>query len=141
MTPNSPIIYLPVFKTMSVTTFGTSLTKSTIDIDLPQFSGMLLRASGIFVMGLTENVAAADFEWNLAFIPGFDRQHEGTALDIATSPFDSTIPAGVRSAEYTTVAPFLPSSRIQAWWRNKSGVTGVKTAQISAILGIHLLQT
>lgn len=141
LNPTSPIILLPLFKSMSITTVGTSLTKSSVDLNVSQFTNILPRLAGIFVIGLTENVAAADLEWNVNFIPGFDRQHEGPAIDIASADFDSTLAAGVRSAEYTSVTAFLPSARLQVWWRNKSGVSGVKTAVISGILGIHLLQT
>lgn len=137
----SPFIFLTLFRPMAITTIGTSLTKSTVDLDVSQFAGLLPRAAGMYVVGLTENCAAADLEWNIAFIPGFDRQHEGSAIDIASSTFDSGTPSGVRSAEYTTTTNFLPKGRLQVWWRNKSGISGVKTGLISAILCIRIQQT
>lgn len=133
------VVLLPLFKGLSVTTNGTALAKSYLDLNVPQVKSLLPQAAGLFVIGLTENSQASDFEWNVSFISGFDRAHEALAIDIGASNLDSA--SGMRTAEYTTTTNFLLESRLQLWWRNKSGVSGVKTAQLSAVLGVHLLST
>lgn len=142
MDDDSPILLIPLCRGMSATTNGTALSKSTYDLQVPQLTNLLPRVAGLFVFGVTENVAAADFEWNVAMLIGFDRQHEApTAVDIASVTFDATLSAGARSAEYTTVSNFMPHCRLQVWWRNKAGITGVKNGTMSAILGVHLQRT
>ncbi len=134
------LIPFPLFKGMPVATVGTSLTTSVLDIDVPQFRNILPRVTGMFLYGLTENVAAADFEWNVGFISGMDRSHEAPPIDITVGNvnFDSTLPYGARNPEYVTVANFLLESRLQAWWRNKNQISGVKSANITAVLYVRL---
>lgn len=136
-----PIIYVPLFRAMNVSTNGTALSKSTIDLEVPSLSELVAQAEGIFVVALTENVASTDIEWNVAFVSGFDRNHENSAIDISATTFDSTMTYGVRSAEYTTETNFLLSTRLQVWVRNKAGISGVKAATLSAVLGIHIRQS
>ena len=138
---STPIVYFPLFRAMVVTSNGTALSKSTLDLQITGISEAFAQAQGVFVIGLTENVANTDIEWNLSFISGFDRLHEAAAIDINVVTFDSTMGAGARSADYTTATNFLPSTRLQVWWRNKTGISGMKTAHLSGILGVHLRQS
>lgn len=138
---SKPITYLPLFRAMIVSTNGTALSKTTIDLQIPRVSELFAQAAGVFVEALTENVASTDIEWNIAFISGFDRAHENSAIDISSSTFDSTMTYGVRSAEYTTTSNFLLSTRLQMWIRNKTGISGVKTATLSGVLGVHVRQS
>lgn len=137
----NPIVYFPLFRALTVSSNGTALSKSTLDLQVPGISEVISQAAGLFIIGLTENVASTDLEWNVAFISGFDRNHEASAIDINTVTFDSTMTAGARSAEYTTTSNFLPSTRLQVWWRNKAGISGVKTATLSGVLGVHIRQS
>ncbi len=138
---HSPIHLVALFKSLQVSTNGASTgddaAKSYLDLQVPQIRNMLPQASGLFVVGLTENAVATDFEWNIQFISGFDRIHEAAPINIAASNLDSA--SGMRSAEYTTTSNFLLESRLRLWWRNKNGISGVKNAQLSAVLGVHLI--
>lgn len=139
---NDPVIFtFPLFKAMPVITNGTALSKSTLDLDVPRFRNLLPRVAGLFLFGLTENAVSTDLEWNVGFISGMDRAHEAPPIDITTGNvnFDSTLLYGARNPEYTTVANFLLESRLQAWWRNKSGISGAKTGAITAMLGVRLV--
>lgn len=131
------IILVPLFKGLTVTTNGTALSKSTLDLNVPQVRNLLPQAAGLFIIGLTENSVSTDFDWNVAFISGFDQAHPAAAIDIGSSALDSA--SGMRTAEYTTMTNFLLETRLQLWWRNKAGISGAKTAQLSAVLGVHLL--
>lgn len=137
MASSSPILLLPLFKGLQVSTNGTAQSKSYMDIYLPQLRNLLPQASGLFLVGLTENSQAGDFEWMVQFISGFDRVHEASPIDISNTPLDAA--SAMRTAEYTTTANFLLESRLRLWWQNHAGVSGIKSAQLSAVLGVHLI--
>ena len=135
----SNIYYLPLFQRLMLSTGGIALTKSTLDLNIPQVRNALSQAAGIFIIGLTEAPVSTDFEWNVAFYSGFDRDHQQTApIDINAVNFSAVLPQGQRSVEYTTTTNFLPESRLQLWWRNPTGISGSKSAVVSGILGIRL---
>ncbi len=135
----SNVLLVPLFRRLVLTTTGTALQKSVMDIDVPRIRGLLPRCEAIFIFGLVENVPSTDFEFNVAFFSGFDRDHQpATPLDIAATAITSVNVQGVRSLDYNTTPNFFPDTRLQPWWRNPSGISGVKTAQASAILGLKL---
>jgi len=135
----SNIFLLPLFRGFAATTNGGALSKSLLDIDNPRVRTMLPHCAAIFVIGLVENVPAADFEFNLAFFSGVDRDHQPPSpIDIAATPFTSAASQGVRCPDYTAVQNFLQDCRIQAWWRNAAGVNGLRTGLITATLGFRL---
>ncbi len=133
------MLLLPLFRRRALVTTGTALQKSFEDLDIPRFRHALPRCTGLFMIGLVENVPSTEFEFNVAFFSGFDRDHQpATPLDIAASAINSSNTQGVRSADYTNVQNFLLDSRLQLWWRNPAGISGVKTGVASAILGQYL---
>ncbi len=135
----SNVVLLPLFRRLVLTTTGTALQKSFLDLDVPRVRNVLPRCSAIFLVGLVENVPSTDFEMNVGFLSGFDRDHQPPSpIDIAASPITSVNVQGVRSADYNTTANFFPDTRLQLWWRNPSGITGVKSGQASGILGLVL---
>ena len=136
-TPN--IILIPLLQRLTLTTSGGALVKSTLDLNVPQVRNQLALANGIFVVGLTEGVAATDFEWMVAFYSGFDRDHQQTApIDVSATTFTSATPQGVRTPDYSATTNFLLESRLQLWWRNPSGINGAKAGIVSAVLGIRM---
>jgi hypothetical protein len=136
-TPN--IILIPLLHRLTLTTSGGPLTKASLDLNVPQVRNQLALADGIFVIGLTEGVASADFEWMVAFYSGFDRDHQqATPIDLSATTFTSATVQGVRTPEYTTTTNFLLESRLQLWWRNPSGVSGAKAGIVSAVLGLRM---
>ena len=139
MNISSNIVLIPIFHRLALTTNGVALTKSTLDLDTPQVRSLLPRCQGIFLVGLTEAVAAADFEWNVAFFSGFTRDVQpNTPIDIASTNMTAAATQGQRSAEYMTVANFLLESRLQLWWRNPANVTGVKSGIVSGAIGLRV---
>ncbi len=135
------VLLVELFKDMPVTTLGTSEGVTILNLEVPQIRGILPKAASLALYGLVTEVAATDFEFNVAFIPGFDRNHEvpGSPFNIASAWFDATPTGGSRSADYATLGNFLPEARLQAVWRNKLNITGVKNARISAMLIVTLL--
>ena len=132
----SRLEYIPLFRGLAVTTNGAALSKSLLDLDVPRFRNLLADCESIFLVALTENAIATDFEWNVAFVSGFDRAHEQPSpIDIAAAPFSSTAPNPVRSAPYTDLSKFLLDSRLQPWWRNQAGINGARSGVISCVLG------
>lgn len=138
MSTFSRVILIPLFRDMSVATNGSPLSKTTLDLDVPRVRELLPHAEAIFLIVNTGGLpTAAVVDWNVAFISGFGREHvPPSAVDISSSAFD--VDGAKRSAEYTTLTNFLPDTRLQAWWRNASGVNGPKSAALSAILGVRL---
>ena len=135
------VLLIELFKDMPVATNGVALGITILNLDVPRFRGVLPSAASLAVFGLVTEAAAADFEFNVGFVPGFDRNYEfpNTPFYIASSWMDSAATGGVRSADYNQTANFMPEARLQIASRNKAGVTGVKNARISAILMVTLL--
>lgn len=134
----SNVVLLPLFQRLALTTNGTQGSKSVLDLNVPQLRTLLSQASALFLVGLTEQAPSTDFEWNVAFYSGFDRDHQpATPTDVAAAAFTSATPQGQRSADYTTVANFLLDTRLQLWWRNPNA-TGAKSGIVSAVLGVRL---
>ncbi len=135
------VLLFELFKDMPVTTNGVAESATVLNLEVGPFRGILPKAASLALYGLVTEAAAADFEFNVAFVSGFDRNHEmpGSPFNIASAWFDATPTGGSRSSDYTTVANFLPEGRLQATWRNKANVTGVKNARISAVLIVTLL--
>jgi hypothetical protein len=112
------------------------LSKSTLDLDVPRARYALARCSAIFLIGLVENVPSTDFEFNVSFFSGFDREHQpATPIDVASSAITSANSQGTRSTDYTTVANFLADSRFQVWWRNPWVSTGTRSHRSAQSLG------
>ena len=131
---------IPLFKGLQITTDGAPLSPTTLNLNVPQVTNLLPYCEALFLIGLTTGIADNQIEWNVRFFSGFDRNNELTTgsppYPIASANF--TLGGSARSADYTTLTNFLPESRLQLWWQNKSGVNGVKNATVSAILGARL---
>lgn len=104
----------------------------------PKFTHILPNTASLAVYGLVTGAPAADFEFGISFIPGFDRDHERTPVPIGGT-FDSTDPGGTRGAVASNLSDFLPHGRLRVHWQSKAGVNAVKAASISAILIVTLL--
>lgn len=138
MAAPSNVILLPLFQRLTLTTNGTQGSKNVLDLNVPQLRTVVAQASALFLIGLTEQAPSADFEWNVAFFSGFDRDHQpATPTDIAATAFTSANPQGQRSADYTTVTNFLLDTRLQLWWRNPNA-TGAKSGIVSGAIGVVL---
>ncbi len=135
------VLLIELVKDLQVSTNGTPTGVTVLDLEVPRFRGVLPSAASLAVFGLVTEAAAADFEFNVAFVPGFDRNHEdpGAPFYIASAWIDSAATGGARSADYPQDSKFMPEARLQLAWRNKAGVNGVKTARVSAILMVTLL--
>ena len=131
--------WFPLFTGLMVTTNGAALSPSTLGIPLPQLSRALQQSRGLCIVGLTELVAGADFEWNIGLISGFTRNNENARFNIATANFNATALGGVRSPELVDLTKLLLESRLQLWYQNAAGVNGPRTARISAVLGSRLM--
>ena len=132
--PSSRTLLIPLFRGLVVTTNGTALSKTTLNLDVPQVRYLLPQCEALFLIGVMEGLAQDLIDWNVGFIPGFDRDHEqASAIDIAATAF--TLPSPVRCPDYNTTTNFLSECRLQLWWRNHVDISGAKTATIGAILG------
>lgn len=134
-----PIILVPLFQDLLLTTNGTPLSKLVMDLKVPRFTNLLPQSQAMFLITDTGGLPSSGVvQWNVAFHSGFDRNHEksGGPFDIAAAPLN--IDGAFRSAEYTTTANFLLESRLQLWWQNDSGVNGPKTFRASAVLGLRM---
>lgn len=121
-------------RSLRVSTSGLAGVNGVYDfVDLPVSADLMsaiFHAEWVAVVGvLTEGPPNNELEVGLVLVPGTTREQElgGQALmsDVSTSgpPF--------RAAPYTTVANFLPHSRLRVRMKNKLDVTGVRTGVVS----------
>lgn len=132
----SSIQAIPLFKGLRVATTGVTGSAgvySYIDLAVPGFSEVLMYAESLTLVSCQRGGPASnEFEWNVEFIPGFDRENENAAIAIASA--DIAADGAARAAAYSTVTNFTSSARLRIRLKNKDTVSGVRTALISAIL-------
>ena len=132
----SRVQIFPLFRKLSVSTDGTAGVKLFRDLDVRGLANALVHAEAVFLLGLTEGNVPSAVDWNVAFLSGFDRESQGSAIDISTaSPFGTL--GSQRSTDYTSTQNFHLDSRLQLWWANRAGVSGVKMPVLSAALGVR----
>lgn len=131
--PQSRIIIIPLLKRHKASTDGTT-GNVDYDLDVPEFTNLLPYAESLTLLSLTEGAPGTDFEWNIGFLSGFDRTHQGNFT--AISPSNINTNGSARSSVYNTIANFNLDSRLQL--RVKGATSGVKSATVSAVL---LVQT
>lgn len=133
----SRIQLIPLFRNLAVVTEGSAGTKTTLSLDVPGFTSILPHAEALFLLGCTDGVASGVVDWNVGFYSGFDRDHQGVnPTDIASPALGAA--GSFRSDPYTVLSGFMLDSRLQVWWANKAGVTGVRNPILSAVLGVRL---
>lgn len=129
----SRLILIPLFKGLQMTTEGTPLTETVFNLDPREFQGLLPHAEQLILYYNTVGRTSA-FEWSVFLVPGFDRDHEGQALNLFGSNFIAS--AGPGRAEYGTTSSFQLFGRLEARCRNATGANGVNAAVTSAVLGV-----
>lgn len=138
---NSRILLFPLFKDLAVATTGTALEKTTMPLDVTGFRNLLPHAEAVFLLTHTDGLATPDvMEWNVTCFSGFQEEFQPfPSFDVAPSDID--LDGHKRWSDYTTTANFNLDSRLVLWWRNASGVSGVKRATIGAALGVRTAGT
>jgi hypothetical protein len=134
---SSRIQLIPLFRNLAVVTEGTATTKTTLALDVPAFTSILPHAEALFLIVCTDGVASGVVDWNVGVYSGFDRDHQpANATDIASPALGTA--GSFRSDPYTALSSFVLESRLQLWWANKLGVSGVRNPILSAVLGVRL---
>ena len=136
---DSRLILLPLLKDYKASTNGSD-TLFYVDLDVPAFKGLLALAESLTLLSLTVGAPGGnELEWNIGFLSGFDRGHQGNFTAIATS--NITVDGSARSSAYTTVTNFNLDSRLQLMLKNKTSTSGVRSATISAVLLVQTIGT
>lgn len=135
---SSRIQLIPLFKGLALATEDTQGTQTPLELDVPAVRNLLPHCEALFLFALTEGVAANMIDWNVAFYSGFDRNHQPSSpINIASSPLGA--PGSSRTLDYDDVGNFMLDTRLVLWWANKTGVSGVKTPILSAVLGARMI--
>lgn len=121
-----------------LTTDG-STTFVVYDLDLPKFTTILPHAASLTLYTLTQGAPAGnEFEWNVQFRSGFDRDHElATVVALATPNISTNGP--IRHGPVNVSNSFQLASQLQVVARNGVGFSGVRTAVVSAVLAVELV--
>ena len=115
---------------------GAANTYTNLDVQLPRGAAeAILRAESIELITLQKNGPQnGELRWNMDLISGMDRDNENAAVTQLASADIQANDATVRQAAITALGSFLPHSRLRLRLRNDNGVTGVRTAVITAML-------
>jgi hypothetical protein len=134
------IILIPLFKDREVSTGGND-QPVYYDLDIARFKAILPYAVSLTLYTLTVGAPSAnEFEWNVVFNSGFDRDHEITAGSPSFKLLGTNISAngpGKSATPYTTLANFMLESRLAIMAKNKDMLSGVRTARCSAVLAVE----
>jgi len=111
------------------------------DLDIRQLQGLLPYAESIEIHWLLENVATNEIDWNIDAYPGWDRDHELSA--VACFGTDQTAPGPQMSAITNLLKSqhYMRHLRLQAKWRLHVGVGAPKEARLSAVAYVTLKGT
>lgn len=133
-------ILLPLFREMALSTDG-STTPVYYDIPSEKFKSLLPYVVGLTLHSLTEGENLTnDLEWNVVFRSGFDRNHETTDINkLDTGANQINTNGSLRSAAFTTLSKFMLESRLQVSAQNRTGVSGLRTVTVSAVLAIETI--
>lgn len=135
---SSRVQIIPLLKGYKASTDGTD-TSIYLDLDVPAFTELLPYAESMTLLTLTEGApASGNFEWNIGFLSGFDRGHQGSFLKIGDAA-NISANTSLRHSPYTTILNFNLNSRLQLLVKNKNGQAGVYSATISAVLLVQLI--
>ncbi len=137
---SSRVQIIPLLKGYKASTDGTD-TSIYLDLDVPAFTELLPYAESMTLLTLTEGApASGNFEWNIGFLSGFDRGHQGSFLKLGPqNTANITANGSLRHAAYSTILNFNLNSRLQLLVKNKDNVSGVYSATISAVLLVQLV--
>lgn len=130
-------ILIPCCARLTASTDGTT-TPVYYDLDVPEFRLILPYADGLTLYSLTEGAPANnEFEWNLVFRSGHDRHHETADINKIGPTAHISTSGSARHSAFTDTTKFLLESRLQISVNNKTGVSGVRSATISAVLAVQ----
>jgi len=130
----------PLFTKLRIATPGTTGAGGVytyIDLDVQGLSQAVLTADSLELITLQKGANGNDLEWNVELIGGYDRDNEVTAIPLSATDIN-TNDAPVRAAAVTSVANFLPHSRLRIRVKNRNSVTGVNSALVSAVLLVKI---
>lgn len=132
------ILLVPLFRNLVLSTDGTS-TPIYFDVDSERIRMLLPYAAGLTLYSLTEGENATnDVEWNVVFRSGFDRNHETADINKLESAGTHINANGAkRHTAFTDTTKFLLESRLQVSAQNRSGVSGLRTITVSAVLAVE----
>lgn len=134
----SRIVLITVCEKTLISSDG-STTVVVYNFDLPKFRNILPYANSLVLFTLVDGAPSADdLELNVQFRSGHDRDHElATPVSLATALI--TANGSVRHASVSAGPSFQLVSRVQVTAKNRSGVSGVRTATLSAVIAVELL--
>ena len=130
------IILIPLLSKYQASTDGTDVAVY-IDLDVPEFKGLLPYVDSLTLYTLTEAAPASnEFEWNIVFRSGFDRDHETSDINKIGPSANISVSGSARQSAFTDTTKFLLASRLQLLLKNKTSTNGVRSATLSAVLAI-----
>lgn len=107
--------------------------------EIPRFRHLLPRCAGLRLHALTEGVGSNLITWNVGFFSGFNRDTELSGGPFNIAPSGISAAGTTRSAENTTDTNWSLDSRLVVIFAHFSGVNGVNTARVSAVLAARLI--
>lgn len=111
-------------------------------VDVPGLNGLLIYAEELAIEHLqVGGPGANELEWNIELVPGYgyDRNNEKAAVPLVAA--DINADGTNRNTGYTAVADFMTNGRLRIRHKNKNGVSGVRSALISAYLLVTVLSS
>lgn len=131
----------PLFRELILNTDGTA-TPIYYDLNCEKIRLLLPFAVSLTLYSLTEGENVTnDVEWNVVFRAGFDRNHETATVNKLDPTAVTQINANgsLRSIAFTDVTKFLLESRLQVSAQNRSGVSGLRSITVSAVLAVETI--
>jgi len=129
-----PIILVDALQIFSESTS----TYKVEDLDVPELADLLPHAESMQLHWLLEDVVINELDWNIDAFPGWDRNHEASAIAVfATDKTD----VGPQLAPVTTIAAatqYMKHLRMLLKWRLHTGVSTPKSGKLSIILYVTL---
>lgn len=130
------IVLIPLLTRYAASTDGTDVAVY-IDLDVPEFKSLLPFADSLTLYTLTEAPPSnSEFEWNIVFRSGYDRDHETADINKIGPSANISSSGSARHSAFTDTTKFMLASRLQILLKNKSAVTGVRSATLSAVLAV-----
>ncbi len=125
---------------------GAAPSYTYVELILPRsLVDAILRAESIELITLQKNGsttgAAADLEWGVELVSGWDRDNELPTALLLTQGDISTNDEPKRHTAITAIDKFLPHSRVRIRSRNKPNVAGVHTAVVSVMVLVKLVSS
>lgn len=121
-------------RSLRVSTSGVAGAANAYDyVDVPvseELMAAIFTAESLTpVAVLTEGPPNNELEVGLLLVPGTTREQEAAAVPLMSDHSGNIVPT--RAAPYSTVANFMPHSRLRIRFKNKLDVSGVRTGVVS----------